>query len=172
MASFQITRRNGDVYTVLVDDEDLERVLAAGPWYVLQTKRCHTAYVHNPRKPGEKPVYLHRFLTDAPKGMEVDHVDGNGLDNRRSNLRVCTSSQNKGNVQRRSNNTSGFKGVCWIARYGKWQASVQVEKRRHNLGFFATAEEAHAAYRQAAGEGFGEFANVNGVHEGRREVSR
>lgn len=154
MASFAITRRD-ETFEVLVDDADLEQVLAAGPWFVQQNQWATYAARNAGRR---TTVALHRFLTGAPRGFQVDHLNCNGLDNRRANLRVCSQSQNQGNSRRRTDNTSGFKGVSWNKQAGKWQARIRRGGRRVHLGYFTTPEDAHTAYCLAAVEVFGEFA--------------
>ena len=157
-ASFTITRRNGDVYTVLVDADDLERVITAGPWCVLASKRSKTEYVQRRVYANGKRTtqYIHRFLLDAG-GLHVDHVNGNGLDNRLENLRVATPSQNQRNIGRRADNASGYKGVSWRAGCAKWRAYITIDGRQHHLGYYSTPELAHAAYGTAATELHGEF---------------
>lgn len=113
---------------------------------------------------GHARVYLHRFLTDAPKGMSVDHVNGDGLDNRQANLRICNQSQNTSNSSRKKTPASGFRGV-WLDSHGgkdrPWRAKITVNRRNVHLGSFATAEEAAHAYDRAARLHFGEFARTN-----------
>jgi len=92
----------------------------------------------------------------------VDHKDGNGLNNRKANLRLCTNSQNQANrngTQR--NNTSGFNGVTWSKHDKKWRAKIMLNKKRVHLGGYYTAAEAANAYDKAAIKLFGEFARVN-----------
>lgn len=103
---------------------------------------------------------LHRFLLAPPSTMSVDHVNGDGLDNRRANLRLCTKSQNAQNT-RRVKGRSAFKGVVWDCVRSKWSARLKVGERRLMLGNFATEAEAAAAYDRAAREHFGEFACTN-----------
>jgi hypothetical protein len=85
----------------------------------------------------------------------------NGLDNRRSNLRPATPSQNSGNARRPSDNTSGFKGVTFYGRTGRWRAYIGGHLRQRHLGYFRTAEEAARAYDEAAIDTWGEFAHLN-----------
>lgn len=158
MGSFSITRKNGDVYEVLVDDADLDRVVVAGPWHVKITPWATYVTRDVPAGTGQSAQQLHRFLTEAPKGVQVDHVNRDGLDNRRENLRLCTQTQNLANRGRFSNNTSGFKGVSWYAKTRKWKAQIQVGKVKRHLGYFDLPEDAHKAYCKAAEEGFGKFA--------------
>jgi len=90
---------------------------------------------------------------------EVDHIDNkNTLDNRHSNLRVGTTSQNQANAVRRVDNTSGFNGVYWNKKRKRWVALIRVKGRRYGLGGFVTPQDAHVAYCKAAVKHFGEFA--------------
>jgi hypothetical protein len=107
-------------------------------------------------------VLLHRLITSAPKGLLVDHVNRDGLDNRRANLRLCNESQNKANRPAPRSNTSGYKGVSKTPS-GRWSAYITVDYRRRALGTFDTAAEAAQAYNAAAIEAWGEFAFLNTV---------
>ncbi len=102
-------------------------------------------------------VYLHRFLMSPEVGEEVDHIDGDALNNRRANLRVCTPGQNKSNLPRPTTNTSGVKGVVAYRSPGMWRAQIQVEKRVIHLGIFSSKVEAAAAYAAASRKYHGEF---------------
>lgn len=104
-------------------------------------------------------VDMHRLLLGRPAGREIDHVNGDGLDNRRANLRICTTSQNQLNRGKSMRNTSGFKGV---SRHGcSWRACVMVDGKKYELGCFSTAEQAAYAYDALARELHGEFARLN-----------
>jgi hypothetical protein len=92
---------------------------------------------------------------------EIDHIDRNRLNNIWSNLRECTSSENKANRTKQSNNTSGYKGVSWHKRANKFRAKIQFQKKPIHIGLFTSAEEAAAAYNTKAKELYGEFANIN-----------
>lgn len=109
-------------------------------------------------KGNDKVVQLHRWIMDAQPGQVVDHINGDRMDNRRENLRLCTVAENIRNQKRRASK-SGFKGV--VQKRGRWQASYTYEGKRIYLGYFATAEEAACAYDRAAREAFGEFALLN-----------
>lgn len=102
-------------------------------------------------------VRMHRIITHAPDGMQVDHVSGNGLDNRRSNLRLATASQNRCNTGLRSNNTSGIKGVTWDKYNRKWRAQIRWLGKVQYLGCYADKAEAQAAYAVASEKFHGEF---------------
>lgn len=114
-------------------------------------------FVTNQKK--RELILLHRLLTPCCQSFEVDHRNGNTLDNRRQNLRVATKSQNQANRGIPKNNTSGFKGVHFDG--SKYRAKVVCNKQVHRLGHFDTAEQAAIAYDQKAIELFGEFAKTN-----------
>jgi hypothetical protein len=114
---------------------------------------------------GEKPVdgappvtiLMHRVLTDAPKGLEVDHKDCDGINNRRCNLRIATRSQNQHNQRLRHSNLVGFKGVSWHKASAKWQAIICIDSKNHWLGLHDTPEDAHGAYCEASKKLHGDF---------------
>ncbi len=138
----------------LIDDEDWPLV-AGFKWYAHRNRR--TMYVEH--CDGRFNVKLHRLITSAAPGVEVDHRNGDGLDNRRSNLRVATRSQNRCNGITRMNK-SGYKGVT-VRSSGRCHAVVTVQGRRLFLGSFSTPEDAARAYDAAARELHGEFARLN-----------
>lgn len=100
---------------------------------------------------------MHRLIMDCPDGMVVDHIDGDGLNNRRSNLRLALPSQNASNRKRHSNNTSGHTGVYFHQRDGDWRARISVNGSRRHLGSFSCQEAAMAAYAEASAALHGEF---------------
>jgi hypothetical protein len=120
-----------------------------------------TIYVHRTiRTAGRQSTeWMHRVLTDAPRGLVVDHIDGNGLNNRRSNLRVVTHAQNCLNRRISRNNTAGLKGVT--QRGESWLAQISLLGRRIHLGKFDSAAAAHEAYARAAADLHGEFARLD-----------
>lgn len=109
----------------------------------------------------QRKIYLHREIKQAKKGVEVDHIDGNGLNNVRSNLRMSTRTQNSANKSKQQNNTSGYKGVYWHKANNKWAAHIQVNKKSIHLGVFNTKKSAAVAYDKAAKKYFGKFAQLN-----------
>lgn len=107
-----------------------------------------------------KVVYMHRLLFHVKSGQLVDHMNGNKLDNRFRNLRLCTSAQNARNQKIRFNNTSGFKGVSWDKVHRKYHAYIKVDYRRKHLGYFDNIIDAKNAYIQGAIKYHGKFARV------------
>mgnify|MGYP001562305313 CR=1 FL=1 len=103
-------------------------------------------------------LYMHRLLLNAPLSMKTDHVNGNGLDNRRANLRPATHAENLRNRGPQRNNTTGFKGVSFDKTRGKFQARIMLSGREIHLGRFITPQKAHAAYCAAAAKLHGKFA--------------
>lgn len=109
----------------------------------------------------QRTVYLHRFLMSAGPGELVDHVNKDGLDCRRSNMRIATPWGNMANVFKRTTNPNRFKGVRLRHDGAKWCARIQIHGKGIHLGSFDTAEEAARAYDQAAVKLFGDFASLN-----------
>ncbi len=111
-------------------------------------------------------VYLHRAICGNPAGLEVDHIDGDRLNNQRSNLRVCTHQQNHQNRHTPQSKCSPYKGVKRRSLVGggySWQARIKIDGKETFLGAYKTEIEAAQAYNRAAVEHFGEFARLNDV---------
>lgn len=125
-----------------------------------------TVYAHTnircPQTGKYKLISLHRFLMHPPSDLQVDHIDMNGLNNRRSNLRLATQSQNQHNRRRQCNNTSGLKGVCPPERKRDgWRARISINGKQKLLGYFPTKELAHQAYCEANAALHGEYGRYN-----------
>ncbi|ARP90331.1 hypothetical protein CAL14_08550 [Bordetella genomosp. 9] len=146
---------------ILIDDEDVELV---SRWTWRTIGRGYAARsVYDRSKPSRRTnQYLHRLLLDLADGdgRFVDHVNGNPLDNRRANLRLCTVQENGWNSKIRSHNKSGFKGVLLHPRSGKWTAYIKVGGKQRYLGLFEDPRHAHEAYCTEARKHFGEFARA------------
>lgn len=126
-----------------VDDADFE-ALSAHCWHRWHPPSGRRGGPYARRRVGDSDViFMHRQLLGLEAGdpREADHINGNGLDNRRSNLRTCTQAQNKQNV-RGCRGTSRYRGVYWDPRGRKWRAQVKVDKRLHRLGSFDDEDEA------------------------------
>lgn len=106
-----------------------------------------------------KPVLMHRQLLNAEKGLSVDHINGDGLDNRKINIRICTHKENMRNRKIHKNNTSGFRGV-YPYKYG-WRAQIKVDGKIKHLGSSKNRIDLAKIYNQAAIKYFGEFARLN-----------
>lgn len=137
-------------HQVLLDEEDTH-LFDEYRWHIKRNRsktyvRCHPQF-----------VYLHRMVMNAPVGIQVDHINGNGLDNRKENLRLCTTSQNLFNRGKNKNNTSGLKGVGFDKRRGTWYARIEVDRKTIFIGSFPSPSEAHEAYKRVAIEKAGEF---------------
>jgi hypothetical protein len=113
------------------------------------------------RRSGPQRQWMHRVVCPAPTGVEVDHINGDTLDNRRSNLRHATKAQQQHNSKMRSHNKSGFKGVILDHRNGHWMAKIVVAGKLKHAGSFPAIVEAARAYDSAAKKHFGEFARTN-----------
>ncbi len=159
----------------LVDDEDFELVskhkwrlmkhsLSDSLFYAI-TKVCIGYTVISGRKYGGKDIIvsMHRLILDAKPAQMVDHVNRNGLDNRRSNLRFCSSRQNTANSKFNKNNTSGYKGVVKVRSLkNPWQARIgKSGERDYVIGHFSSPIEAAKAYNKEARKRYGEFAYEN-----------
>jgi len=106
-------------------------------------------------------ITMHRVINNTLEGFDTDHIDGNRINNIKSNLRSATRSQNMQNANKIKTNTSGYKGVGWHKSTKKWQAQIQVSGKQMHLGYFNSASEAAKAYDRKAVEFFGEFARIN-----------
>jgi hypothetical protein len=144
----------------VIDVEDADLVLAynwsakfvEGKWYARRN-------LPRDQRPGT--ILMHRFILGTPPRMLTDHVDGDGLNNRRGNLRIATPAQNNANQRLHRTNTSGYKGVVWSKELGRWHVRVGAGGRRVHVGYFETRDEAARAYDRVAREIYGEFARPN-----------
>ena len=145
----------------LVDDEDFE-VLNKVKWAAHKMSNIfYAARNGTPINGKQKTILMHREILRPPKELHVDHVDHNGLNNQRHNLRIATRSQNMHNQGKRINNTSGYKGVCWDKQNKKWRTQIKLNGKIIFLGYFPTKEDAHTAYVKACHKYHGEFARPN-----------
>ena len=146
----------------LVDDVDYEWA-SKHKWHAHRKPKENTWYARRNTVtwPNRKTLYLHREIMNAPPGIQVDHIDGNGLDCRRANMRLATKADNGRNRGKQSDNTSGFKGVTWNKSARKWVAQIKVNSKNIHLGYHNTAEAAARTYDEAAWKYFGDFARTN-----------
>jgi hypothetical protein len=143
-------------YEAAIDAADVSLVAA---WNWCAVPRLNTVYAKRADYSGGRyrNVYLHRVIVAAPDGVVVDHKSGDGLDNRRANLRLASTSQNQQNSHKRSDNSSGVKGVSFNKAHGKWEAEVQMNGLRRRLGLFAKLDDAASAVSVARAELHGVF---------------
>lgn len=167
----------------MVDDADFETL---NQWKWSAEKRGNRFYAIRQviGAEGKKTtVRMHREIAQVGDGFEVDHADGNGLNNQRANLRACSTSENQQN-RASIRGSSAYKGVLWDKSHGCWKAKIIVDGKRFMLGSFQTEEAAARRYDQAARAHFGEFARLNfpgeeceavpasGVARGERKLPR
>ena len=145
----------------IVDDEDCGWL---SQWKWRAGDGRNTQYVVRSRPiaalSGRLVYSMHRLILDPPPGLFVDHIDGDGLNNRRANLRAVNRIQNSANVHARRA-ASGYLGVYWNAPSASWQAQIKSAERRITIGYFADPKAAALARDQAARLIHGEFANLN-----------
>lgn len=139
----------------IVDDEDFELV-SNYRWHPHRSRDNALYYAST-------NVKMHRLVTKAPLGVMVDHINGDALDNRRCNLRLCTNAQNQQNTRSRGG-TSQYKGVSFIAKAQKWLGSFVYEGERYHCGLFESEQECARAVDKARQEVCGEFALLNFPH--------
>jgi hypothetical protein len=146
-------------YHAIIDAIDVERVTGWN-WSVVVSSGV--AYACRSERSGgvRRVVMMHRVIIDAPIGMEVDHKDGDSLNNRRLNLRLATRCQNNQNQRRPVSNTSGVKGVQFERRRGKWRAIIYANRKNIWLGYFSSRDAAREAYAKASRKYHGEFGRL------------
>lgn len=142
----------------IVDDHQYERASQL-KWWAKLDKKNGFWYAHS--RYNGKAISLHRFLTNAPSGMVIDHKDRDGLNCTDENMRICTHGQNMFNKIKPINNTSGYKGVVWNKQNKKWAAQINAWGKHIHLGYFENILDAALARDAAARELHGEFAYTN-----------
>jgi len=155
----------------IVDTEDLRR-LSRFRWCASnKSKKSSKPKFYAQRKDGDKIIYMHREVLSMDGSIELDHINGNTLDNRKANLRVCTSRQNSRNSRKRKGCSSRFKGVFWSKNTGKWRASIKNSVKRIHLGYFESESQAAKAYDEKAKELFGKYAHPNFPDAAEKQVT-
>jgi len=145
----------------LIDDEDYDLVISYS-WHTQKDINNFYAVTTTTRVQGKRTtIYMHRLIMNARSGLQVDHINHNGLDNRRENLRLCTRTENCRNRRKYIRGSSIYKGVSWYTHYKKWRARIECEGKQLHLGWFSDEVEAAEVYDKAALKLFGEFAHLN-----------
>lgn len=153
----EITLTNTDLVAV-IDDSDFE-LISDYSWYMTYSSLGQTPYAVT--KVNGKFILMHRFILGAGRCQLVDHVNGDGLDNRRKNIRLANKSQNMANSRLGARNKSGYKGVSWDQAKARWVTSIYSKGKYFYLGRFDDRIQAAKAYDAKAKELFGEFAKLN-----------
>lgn len=147
-------------YVAVVDADDVHLVREK-LWYARVVKPGLVYAVRHEYTGGRQTIVLmHRVIAGTAEGFQTDHVDMNGLNNRRANLRTATHSQNQHNRTANSLSTSGYKGVSWDKASGRWIAKIKCSGKSFTLGRFDSAEAAHDAYSTASKKMHGVFSNT------------
>ena len=148
-------------YETIVDDEDYE-ILSNHKWSVNKfSKTCYAVRGVARRDGSIKKIIMHRVLMNAKKGEFVDHINGNGLDNRKHNLRICGLAENCKNRGPNKNSSSQYKGVSWCKSKNLWVAQIMISGKGKTIGRFCDEKEAAKAYDSVCKEIHGEFAWLN-----------
>lgn len=154
-------------YEAIIDAEDAPLVDSHN-WFAVTQHNCIYAKREKYLKGGgRKYIAMHRVIAGAADEKVVDHINHNGLDNRKVNLRVCEHCQNIQNQRLRFDNSSGFKGVSWNSRRGKWRAQITLSGKRKELGLFDSPERAYEVYCEASEKHYGEFGYTPRIQEGK-----
>ena len=150
----------------LVDNEDFDRINSFR-WHYHQYRDTGYAARGKSIDRKERVIWLHYEVLNLKYPYkykyQIDHKNGNKLDNQKRNLRFCTKEQNASNCRRYKNNKSGYKGVYWFKYNRKWSCQIQKNKIRFFLGYFDNEIDAAKVYNQAAKKYFGEFARLNQI---------
>lgn len=149
-------------YVAKIDAADAHLVEGRN-WSALKSPRRKAIYACRVEKIDGKPVMIlmHRhFLGLSGRWEQGDHRDGDGLNNRRYNLRACTHAENQINKRVRADSRCGLKGVSWESRSGRWRAEITLNGKKKWLGLFDSPQEAHEAYRREAPRVHGQFASL------------
>lgn len=155
----------------MVDDGDYDSV-SRWKWTYMRNKKNDYAYRAVKNKGKQKNILLHRQIMNFPDGMKVDHADGNGLNNQRSNLRLAPFGANNQNAIGQIGKTSKYKGVSWHKSAGRWRAVISDYKRARHIMASHSEEECARAYDKAAIEAFGDYALLNFPRSGRSAIRR
>ena len=138
----------------LIDDEDYALILLFH-WFYDSHQYART------KKLSGGSMSMHRLLIKPQTGYEIDHIDGNRINNQRKNLRIVTHKQNQANQGKHIRKTSQYKGVCWRKDVNKWIAYIETNNKPTHLGYHLSEVEAARAYDRAALDMFGEYARLN-----------
>lgn len=166
MKQIKIIQKNGTEHIILVDDSDFEEVnqykwhvqRGGDTFYVL--RNIYLGYVDGKKK--SKKIAMHRQLLEIDDSkIFIDHINHNGLDNRRENLRICNNRRNQYNSKPQKGAASRYKGVSWSKQNNKWIAQININGKNKYLGYFTIEEDARDAYEKVAKGIQGDFKNIS-----------
>lgn len=148
----------------LVDDQDYEALMSSGyTWYAMKREHTYYAYGYNKESKENRYALMHRLIMCPPKNLTVDHVDKNGLNNTRANLRIASMSQQTQNTRLCKDSSTGYKGTSFVKKKGKYRAYITVKGHFKSLGYYEHSMDAAKAYNEAAKKYFGEYACPNQI---------
>lgn len=145
---------------ILIDDEDYE-LFCSHNWHFVKGRNTFYLYTNIIKDKKRKTVALHQIILTCPKDMCIDHIDRNGLNNQRSNLRVCNRSENQCNQFKRKNTSSQYRGVSWNKYQQRWECYINKDQKRTFIGKFKSEVEAARKWDEYAKKIHGEFARLN-----------
>jgi hypothetical protein len=145
--------------TIVLDDDDWENIKHL-KWYISPLGYAVSGNWNKETK-NASHITMHRFIMCPAKGLEIDHINGNKLDNRRCNLRIVTHQQNMSNIKKKHKSKSIYKGLSWKTNENRWVVRVKFNYKEYYVGRFLDEIDAAHAYDFAALQLFGEFANLN-----------
>jgi len=143
----------------IVDDEDYEE-LSKHRWYYGNGYAVRHATRESKKQP---KIYMHIIIMGTESGLELDHISGDALDNRRENLRHVTHQQNLHNKAPNKRGSSQYKGVHWQKDRKRWHSCIMMDGKSVNLGRYKSEQDAAMAYNEAATKYFGEYARLNTI---------
>lgn len=165
-----VERKDGKKFVILIDTEDLPRLLELDcPWgancYIKNNWIYARASIYIKDENGKKkikPLRMHQFILGVESGIDVDHINHNNLDNRKSNLRIIPHENNATNRKsKNSNNKSGYRNVCWIKNIEKWCVQLQVNGKNTRLAFFDDVDEAGAYAEKMREKYYGKYKGLS-----------
>jgi hypothetical protein len=142
----------------LVDAEDFERINSYSWFFERGYARRRFQ-----RSGVQHCMHMHREIVKAPEGFEVDHINGDTLDNRKANLRIVTHRRNMHNMAAHSDSSSKYRGVYWNKQKGKWTVQICLDGKRQHIGHFVIEADAARAYNSEAIRLFGQYARLNQI---------
>lgn len=161
MAKIKLRGKSANGAVMLVDKDDLY-ILSFYKWNICKKKFANyaTAYIPGSGHVGKR-IYAHRLIMGAIKGQHIDHINGDGLDNRKKNLRISTNQQNHFNIHKKKRSSSRYKGVTWEKRRKVWVSQICIGGKHIYIGSFRLEKDAAVAYNEMAKKLFGDFVSIN-----------